>query len=211
MANEDIVNGHKVEARQRAKIDDHRSGKPAGTLIAINTVDEVLLETGEVIFECVHPNRGDCRQTYGSPRSVLAHQKVHAARAEARRLASQVADLEAKKAAVEVERNGRKQRASDRAKLGAATRRQRLAEKPTETVAADDPRVLLSSEIETRIKKLRAQLVTVENELSKVIDGLDDLTAVAGLVANLPGADATTLEKARRYDILTTPITNPIK
>lgn len=207
----DVVDGVQVEARQVAQVADQRPGRTGRTMM-ISTVDEVLLATGEVVFQCNHPNRGDCRQTYDNYRSVLAHQKVHAARAEGRRLAKQLAEVSAAKAAAEVELAQRKQRRSDGSRRGAETRRQRQTEQPQSTPTGDvDQRVLLTDEIQTRIKKIRSQVESIERELSNVIDGLDDLTAVAGLVTNLPGADATTLEKARRYDILTTPITNPIK
>jgi hypothetical protein len=115
------IDGVMVETRIPAKLLVPSRSEPHPH----TTIDEVLLVNGEVLFECVHPNRGDCTFTATSAVSVRAHQKAHGPMAEARRLQRELAAAEAERAQATAELEERIKRRSNGSRKGAETRRRK--------------------------------------------------------------------------------------
>jgi hypothetical protein len=72
--NKQLADGRIVVARQRAQI-PHPHPRQNGKLVTCETVNEVLLETGETVFECDYA--ADCTHVGSNARSVAAHQTSH--------------------------------------------------------------------------------------------------------------------------------------
>lgn len=99
------VDGVKIVERARARTATPVTGnKP----VEVSTVDEILLENGDVKYICAYPNV-DCEWVGVSTQSVVSHQVKHSPKREAVRLAKQIEED--------------KQRRSEATKRGRETRK----------------------------------------------------------------------------------------
>lgn len=209
----DMISDVEVVERQKAVVEDVRIGFE-GKRMTLSTIDEVLLKNGEVVFQCVHPKGDGCVKTYDSPRSVLAHQKIHAPRAEARRLQVELDQVKAEKEAAAKELAERKRRQAEGGKKAAATRianAKQAARDVMQPITRVNPVTLLADTIEHEIEMVRDDLNDVKIMMDRSIERLAVLDEKVKLLRATPTADPTLIEKARRYDILTSPISQPIK
>lgn len=202
-----------VIAATFAESDDPRPGR-GGQKMQHGTVLHVMLANETEGYLCFHPNGGDCQRLYDNPRSVLAHQKTHSDRMVAKRLQAELDATKAEKAAAETELAQTKQRRSEQAKRAAATRN---ANKVTKVVEEDglrmptDARTMLADKIQAELDEAYSTLTDVKAALAATATALDKIEKHVVELRELPIADPVTLEKARRYELLTTPITQPIK
>lgn len=205
------VNGFKVVERQPARVavDDpavgHLQGAVAGA--AIRTVDEVLLENEQVIFQCVHPAAPDCDYTGASPRSVTAHQRSHGGKAVASKAAREVAAAQAEAEAAKAELAARIQRRSDGSKKGAQTRMATKAHAPQEiggrsgehgpgrTIVGDTDLARAAQRVITAFNAMQ----TCADEFQKVLIGYMRMAQTA---SEAPAIDPQILAKAQQYDVL---------
>jgi hypothetical protein len=79
------INGVAVIERTPAKI------QIGANLSTVNTVDEVLLADGTVVFQCVTANAPECDHIASTPRGITAHQRAHSPVLELRRLKTEQA------------------------------------------------------------------------------------------------------------------------
>lgn len=192
-----------------AESDDPRPGRE-GQKMQHGTVLHVLLANDTEGYLCFHPNGGDCQRVYDNPRSVLAHQKTHSDRMMAKRLQVELDATKAEKAAAEAELAQTKQRRSEQAKRAAATRNANKTKAEPEPL---NPLTVLADEIQRGVESVRDHVTEVMTEVARINESLDVLEDKVKLLraTPVPTADPVLLEKARRYDLLTTPITQPIK
>lgn len=208
-----IVSGVEVIAATFAESDDPRPGRD-GQKMQHGTVLHVMLANETEGYLCFHPNGGDCQRVYDNPRSVLAHQKTHSDRMVAKRLQAELDAAKAEKAKAETELAQTKQRRSEQAKRAAATRNanaKQAARSVMQPAAPVNPMALLADAIEHEIEMVRDDLTDVRITLDRAVEHLNVLDEKVKLLRATPAVDPTIVEKARRYDILTTSITQPIK
>ena len=186
------VNGVAVITRQPATREG--TGLTEGQTITLSTVDEVLLADDTTVFQCVYPGNG-CGMVSDNHRSIVSHQRTHAPRMEAKRLAAQneklaaeLREVEAKKAQTFANRSAGAKKAYEARRLA--------AENPTP--GAPEVEVLTSSPVlPTQRQMLMAHLMdmhgtaqTLSHQLEQMID----------LVTSLPDVERDLITKADGYD-----------
>lgn len=148
-----------VIARERAA---NVSPLTDGKLVEIATIDKLLLNTGDEIFQCVHPRGGDCRKVFDSVGSVIAHQRVHGATAAAKKLA----EVKAKEAAEFTRRSA-----------GQVAVREAKKQRHDAEVTSTDPRV---AKIQRGLSDLAVGVVKVTTQLSMLAEDMRSLNAQLG-------------------------------
>lgn len=205
------VNGVRVEARERARYTIE--SRPAVTVnpgTEVPTVDELLLEDGTVVFQCMHPKNEDCDYTHVKIRSVTAHQTAHGVRNDRREAREALARAEA----AERELEERKQRRSNGSRQGALTRRQReLTHVPAEVGGRGGDKIRTDSTSSAignkELAKMAQNVITAWNALREAENAFQDVmigymraAQVATDVAEAPPIDPKILESAKNWNDL---------
>jgi hypothetical protein len=115
------------------------------------TVHKLLLNTGAEVFQCAHPNRGECRKVADTVNSITAHQRSHSDRTVAKKANAKLAEVEKR----EKEEHARRSQGISRAN---EAKRQRHAAEVTST----DPQVARVqrqlSDLAVTVEKIAATL-----------------------------------------------------
>lgn len=197
---EDILpDGRKIAARAKAMINGPSDGKP----YPARTVDELLLEDGSVVFQCVFPlpdGEPPCDYLADNAHSVTAHSRKHGGKILAKRLAAKAAEAEERLAVVQAQLDQRKHAASERAVKAAKTRNEKRAQNVTQsklTPSTQQGHVLKSiDEMFTRIReeldKMSASMIPLAQELARLQQEVN----------KLPSADPDIITKAAEFDRL---------
>jgi len=91
--NRDVIDGHAVIERERASY-SVVGDRPVKT----STVEVVMLDNGEVWYQCAHADAPSCNVYADNARSVASHQRTHGPKITARRLAREVEAMRAARA-----------------------------------------------------------------------------------------------------------------
>jgi hypothetical protein len=204
------VNGVKVEARERAKYTaENRPNEQVMIGAEVPTVDEVLLEDGTVLYQCVHPKAGDCEYVHINMRSVTAHQTAHGIRNDRRVAKAAIARAEA----AEAELAARIERRSSGSRQAAMTRKQKreLTPVPTEVggrTGRDSGKGNPTSSAigDQELAKAAQRVITAWNALQECTNTFQDVfigyMRMAQTATMEQRVDPQILAKAQQYDVL---------
>jgi hypothetical protein len=156
-------------------------------MVTLPTVDELLLNTGDSVYQCAHPNRGDCRKVFRATTSVTAHQRSHGSKTLARQAAKELAKVQAEKSA-EFARRSNGVTTANEAKRN---RHKTEVTSPRKDVAALQRKI---SDLAHGIEKIAATLPPLAVLLRDINAELAELPDV--------DIDPAVVEKAKRYDAL---------
>lgn len=197
MTSDVLPDGRTVVQRVKAKLQVPFQDHP----VENSTVDELLLDDGNVVFQCAHPDpipgaTEPCSYLSDNGVSVRAHQKSHGRTAHARFFQEQAtkALIEAEKTAAELK--ARKQRQVEGGKKAAETRKTRQNGSHSTNV---EQAKQLSRDLQSDINLLAVEVNRVARDLTVISDGLRELQSK---LKNTPLVDAETLEKAQRFDVI---------
>jgi hypothetical protein len=154
--------------------------------LTISTVERVMLEDESTVFRC-KAKPETCAYVADNIKSVIAHQKAHSAKTEAKKIAAALADVEAKQAAEFARRSAGMITANDE-------KRERYAKEVTSSDPAVQRIQRKMSDLAVGIQKLGAVL----HDMSQVVREMN-----AQLEPIKTGhVDAEVVEKAKKYDAL---------
>lgn len=196
MKSDTLSDGRKIIERTPAKLKVPSYEEP----VAHATIDEILLDDGTVVFQCVHPDPipgtdKPCDYISDLGVGVRAHQKAHGKVAYARH-AQIIADEAVRRAEqVEAELNERKRRKSEGAKKGHEARKRNGSVPVT-----NDPQV---GELATLHNALEA-LDRTHNLMSSLIGPMsEDIQTIRKILSGLTiGVDPEIIDKAAKFDAL---------
>lgn len=171
------VDGVKVVTRNKATI--AVGFHDSGTTGTAQDVDEVLLEDGRVVFQCV-ARTGGCGKTWDSPRSVTAHLRSHQGVVAQKRVQQELQEVTA-----ENERLKKQARENDRRRL-----KRDATEKPAAPVLDETTRL----KRDNLLRHIDDGMSMIEQGRGMVRDGVDGLARLAVPV------DPEIAAKAAKYD-----------
>lgn len=180
----DTLNGQKVIERQPAKL--WNTVKQAD--VELSTVNEVLLENENVMFECNHPNGTGCDYTSENVRSVLAHQRAHGAQ------------MLLKKAQQELEERRARQVAGG--KKAAATRAANKANGQNGVTVVPEVETVTDESIGVSLDAIEAVAETLEKNIADLDAAVLQLRIDIKRLKLQKTVDPELLEKAQKYDAL---------
>jgi hypothetical protein len=191
----DLINGSRVVERTKAKLPNPVRG---GELFAQPDIDEVLLENGEVWYQCASRN-GSCNAAYARPRSVMSHLKAHSPRAVNRRLNEELEAERARAAELDAELTRRRESLSNRAKKAAQTRQENRRNGHAVTHGGDSEVTIEFTEVARSLASAATQL---EAGIGTLNLALSHLQQAITQLPQLPVADPALIEAARKYEAL---------
>lgn len=199
------VGNIEVITREKAKITPEMTiPGPVGSVI--RTVDIVLLADETTVFQCVHPDGGDCVYTADNVNSITAHQRAHGPKAIAK-----AAQARAKEATAELETVREKQaktfqNRSAGAKKAHVTRQARRAAAPRPTEIGGRSGKTDAAVGDEDLAKAAQRVITAWNALQECTNEFQNVfigyMRMAQTASVPPAIDPQILAKARQYDEL---------
>lgn len=182
----------KVVERTKAKYTEDDSPSPQAVNKEITTVDELLLEDGRVINQCMHPAAEDCVYLNERAMKVTAHQAAHSASYRLRQTERKLREAEAELAQ-------RKQRQREGGLKAAETRKTNRMSVPAE---AGHPRKAEGelTDLETAARRVVIAFNAMQDatdEFQRVFLGYMRLASTAAAPV---APDPTIVEKAAKWD-----------
>lgn len=197
----ETVEGLSVITRQKAHLPSMNIQTKTMDLHEYPDIDELLLSDESTVYQCASRRDADCLFTAERPESIRAHLRSHSSRAEAKRLAAELQEAEAKAAEAQAELTARIKRKSDGSKRAALTRRERATSNghaPVENVR-ETPSLGRVREISDRVDSVQATVDTIISSLQSVVL---EFSSIQHDLSKLQVADQSTIEKADAYDAL---------
>jgi hypothetical protein len=200
-----LADGRKVIERTTAKLKIPSYDEP----MPCTTIDEVLLDDGAVVFQCVHPDPipgtdGPCMYVSANGTGVRAHQKVHGKMAQARWATAEATRNAERAAQAEAELAESRRRKSESGKKAAETRKaKRVNGSETPSLANGE---LDFAALDRTISQLTVTTQVIIDDLTGTVESLADvlesIKEVREHVKKLPVAGADLVEKAKAYDVI---------
>ena len=197
------VNGIEVVERQKAI----GATGTVGAGAQIQSIDELLLTDGTTIFHCTHKNAVDCEYVNQAMRSVMAHQRTHGDRMQAKRANEKAEELAAQLADIAAKEQQKKANYSAGAKKAHEARKAKQLQTPAE-VSAKPARGPVLHIGDTDLAKKAQQVIIAYNALQDAHDQFQNVflgymrSAQVASDRPTPVIDPQIIAKAKQYDII---------
>lgn len=199
----DVINGVRVDTRSTAKIPIPWKDNE---FFESGNIDEVLLENGEVVYQCNHKIER-CNYWNINGTSVKNHQRIHGGEARAKRAEQELAEARAAAEAAQAKLEEQQRRRSDAVKKAHETRRAKKNGQVTSGAVVEDAHDEPEIDVDdVDVTQIRAGLDRLALGIANITQSAELLTrhlvAIMTDLDKLKAVDPRVLEKARRFDEL---------
>ncbi len=211
----DAVLGVSVLIREKASLTSHNIQTKVTETHVYPDIDALQLENDTVVYQCASRRDTTCLFTAASPQSVRAHLRAHSPRADAAKLAAELAEAEQRAAEAQAELDARIKRKSDGSKQAVETRRKRAeaAANGHAPVTAVSTGAVATDADRAAIERIRKTADALGRELDELGRGLQHVAKSMAQLSNdvdrIPSVDPTISAKAKAFDELQALLSRP--